>query len=131
MHLSALLALYARRIGRGSTGDERLWRVWRAVDAEPDRPWTLMSLAGIACMSPEHLRRQCRGELGKSPMAQVTDLRMQRAAALLRLGSTKVETIAVRVGYGSVYAFSTAFKRWVGQAPSDYRAEARLETAAG
>ena len=27
-HLAALLALYARRIGRGSVGDERLWRAW-------------------------------------------------------------------------------------------------------
>jgi len=124
-HLAALLALYVRRIGRGSVGDERLWRAWKAVDAEPDRAWSLESLAAIACISPEHLRRQCRRELGKSPMAHVTDMRMQRAAVLLKLDSAKVEAISAKVGYGSLYAFSVAFKRWAGTPPSAYRAEAR------
>ena len=125
MHLAALLALYARRIGGGAPGDERLWRAWRVVDAEPHRPWSLDMLAEIACISPEHLRRQCHRELGKSPMAHVTDLRMQRAAVTLRLASLKMEAIAARVGYGSLYAFSAAFKRWAGVPPSTYRAEAR------
>jgi AraC-like DNA-binding protein len=124
-NLAALVAIYARRIGGGVVSDERLWRVWRLVDAEPERAWSLPALADIACMSPEHLRRQCRRELGKSPMAHVTDLRMQRAAILLRLASFKMETIAAKVGYGSLYAFSAAFKRWAGVSPSAYRTEAR------
>ena len=124
-NLAALLAVYARRIGGVSSGDERLWRAWRAVDAEPDRAWTLGMLAEIASISPEHLRRQCRRDLGQSPMAHVTDLRMRKAAVLLKLASLKMEEIAARVGYGSLYAFSSAFKRWAGVPPSVYRADAR------
>lgn len=124
-HLAGLVALYGRRIGGGEQpGDARLWRVWQAVDEEPGRPWSLASMAKIASMSAEHLRRRCLHELGKSPMAHVTELRMQRAAILLTLTSIKIEAVAENVGYGSLCTFSAAFKRWAGMPPSIYREKA-------
>jgi AraC-like DNA-binding protein len=44
---------------------------------------------------------------------------------LLSNGSAPMIEIATRVGYGSEAAFSRAFKRWVGIAPSAWRAGER------
>jgi AraC-like DNA-binding protein len=46
--------------------------------------------------------------------------RMQIAKTLLRQGELRASEIAERVGYGSGSAFSVAFRRYVGMAPSRY-----------
>lgn len=66
-------------------------------------------------------RRLCLWQLGRSPMQQVTSLRLHRAADLLASTRMKVEEVSQTVGYENAFAFSTAFKKWVGWSPSDYR----------
>jgi AraC-like DNA-binding protein len=72
-------------------------------------------------MSAEHLRRLCLRELGRTPVQQLTYLRIQRAKELLESSDDKLEAIAPAVGYVSALVFSRAFKRWVGCTPSEYR----------
>lgn len=120
-HLAALVARLVERLGGAGSGDERLRKLWRQVDADLARAWTVALLAARAGVSGEHLRRLCLAELGTSPMAHVTKLRLRRAAALLRSSPAKIEAIAWEVGYGSVYSFSAAFKRWSGQSPGAWR----------
>jgi AraC-like DNA-binding protein len=79
-------------------------------------------------MSGEHLRRLCLAGQGCSPMGYVTALRMRRASVLLRTSQVKIEAIATEVGYGGIYAFSTAFKRWSGVPPRAWR---KTATSAG
>lgn len=116
-----LCALRLAREHETARGDERLRRLWTRVDAELGAPWTLDTLAAAAHMSGEHLRRLCQLEAGRSPMAELTRLRMRRAGLLLRGTPSKVEAVAAAVGYGSVYAFSAAFRREVGVPPSAWR----------
>jgi AraC-like DNA-binding protein len=99
----------------------RLERVWQAVDARLEHPWTLEELAQLAHLSTEGLRQRTHIEIGRSPMRQVTHLRMQRASYLLRMTSSSIETVALAVGFENAFAFSTAFKRWSGRRPSDLR----------
>jgi AraC-like DNA-binding protein len=54
-------------------------------------------------------------------MKQVAMLRMRHAAVLLAHDAYSVEAVAGRVGYDNPYAFSTAFKRYMGVPPSRYR----------
>jgi AraC-like DNA-binding protein len=54
-------------------------------------------------------------------MERVRVLRMARAAALIRRGAGKLEPMALALGYSSLYAFSTAFRRSFGVSPSEYR----------
>jgi AraC-like DNA-binding protein len=54
-------------------------------------------------------------------MQQVTHLRMRHAAALLSSESYPIIAVAARVGYDNPFAFSAAFKRSIGLAPSAYR----------
>jgi AraC-like DNA-binding protein len=122
--LAGWVHLCARRLARrseGGAGDERLRRLWTRVDAELGASWELGALAAAAGLSGEHLRRLCQRELGRSPMAELTRLRMRRAGLLLRGTPSKVEAVAAAVGYGSLYAFSAAFRREVGVPPSAWR----------
>ena len=102
----------------------RLGNLWREVQAKPAAAWTLPGLARRAGMGPEQLRRVCRIETGRSPMQHLTHLRMEAAASLLAR-ERKIEEIASLVGYANAFAFSTAFRRHLGQPPSRFRGTAR------
>ena len=103
----------------------RLWPLWQRVLEEPAFAWNLDSLARLAHLSVEHLRRISRAEVGRSPMEQVTRLRLQEAARLLLSENHLVEEIAHRVGFESERAFRAAFHRTFDCAPSAYRQQGR------
>ena len=117
-HWAALVALHAARICGEGSGAQRLHRLWEDVDQDLARHWTLSDLARLADLSPEQLRRSCLRHNQRSPMQHVTWLRMQRAATLLSSHRMSVVAVATAVGYDNPFAFSTAFKRVVGQPPS-------------
>jgi AraC-like DNA-binding protein len=121
-HCVELIQLFVSRATQPWQTDDRLWRLWEKVDANLNHPWTLRELARLACMSGEHLRRLCHKQTERSPVEQVTFLRMRRAATLLSSTPHKIESISHTVGYENSFAFSTAFKRWMGRSPSEYRA---------
>lgn len=112
---------YVARFAQPWHGEDRLARLWEAVAAAPGQPWSLAALARLAHCSGEHLRRLCRRQLGRSPMQQVTHLRIRHAAGLLTGSDLKLEAIADAVGYANPFVFSNMFKRWTGWRPSDYR----------
>jgi AraC-like DNA-binding protein len=120
-HWVELIQLQVSRLVKPFHTDERLWRLWEAIDADLDHHWTLSELSERAQLSGEHLRRLCQKHLGRSPLEHVTFLRMRRAATLLASTPRKVEAIAASVGYENAFAFSTAFKRWMKLSPSAYR----------
>jgi AraC-like DNA-binding protein len=59
--------------------------------------------------------------VGIPPMQYLTKWRMQIAAQLLTSGNVNVATVADQVGYASEAAFSRAFKKITGIAPSIWR----------
>ncbi len=120
-HWSELVHHYVLRFAQPHSSDDRLWRVWQRVETDLARAWTLDELAGIACLSGEHLRRLCRKEIGRSPMQHLTHLRLQRARHLLSITDDKVEVIARAVGFESVFTFSNTFAKWIGWRPSEFR----------
>ena len=120
-HWVELIHGFVKMSARPYQEDNRLWRIWEAVENDLRKLWRLSDLAEIGCASPEHLRRLCQQQLGRSPIQQVTYLRMRRAANLLTASDDKVEVIAQAVGYENPFTFSNAFKRWKGRRPSDYR----------
>ncbi|MDA8975529.1 AraC family transcriptional regulator [Akkermansiaceae bacterium] len=120
-HWVELIHGFVNQAARPYQEDDRLWRLWEAVENNLSRHWRLADLAEIACSSSEHLRRLCQQQLGRSPVQQVTYLRMRRAVHHLTTTQDKVETIAQKVGYENPFTFSNAFKRWTGRRPTDYR----------
>lgn len=120
-HWVELIQLYVVRFAQPWHVDDRLARLWEAVAAHPGNPWTLSELARRAHCSSEHLRRLCQRQLGRSPMNQVTYLRIRHAATLLSESDMKLDAVADAVGYANPFVFSNTFKRWTGWRPSDYR----------
>ncbi len=123
MHLWVeLIHGYVLKFAQPHRSDPRLWQLWEAVHRALDHPWTLDELAARAFLSKEHLRKLCRRELGRTPMQQVTFLRMQHARHLLSTTDDKIETIARQCGFANPFTFSNTFKAWSGWRPSEMRA---------
>ncbi len=121
-HWIELAHHHARRLAEPWRRDERLRQLWQNVGQRLAEDWTLAALAHEASVSEEHFRRLCWKELGRSPMAHLTSLRIRAAQHLLTSTQDKQEYIARQVGYQSSIAFARAFQRWVGCLPSEYRA---------
>jgi AraC-like DNA-binding protein len=88
-----------------------------AVHASAGKPWTVGDLARLCSMSRATFARVFHQVLGQAPMQYLTDWRMTLARDLLRDQEATLEEIAVQVGYSSVYAFATAFRRHHGEPP--------------
>ncbi|WP_187775767.1 AraC family transcriptional regulator [Luteimonas suaedae] len=102
-------------------GDERLAVALTRMHTHIDRPWTVAQLASAAALSRSSFFERFTQTVGVAPMEYLLAWRMQIARQLLRQGELRASEIAERVGYGSSSAFSVAFRRHVGLAPSAYR----------
>ncbi|MFL6061032.1 MAG: AraC family transcriptional regulator [Marmoricola sp.] len=91
------------------------------IHGEPERKWTVADLASAALVSPSLLDERFRTVLGMPPIRYLTAWRMHLAQDLLSTSDLGVATVARRVGYESEEAFSRAFKRKHGVAPSVWR----------
>ena len=76
------------------------------------------ALAGRAHFSRDHLDRLLAAATGESPVALRRRLLLERAAWQLSTGTTTPSEAAAAAGYGSLAAFSRAFSRAYGVAPS-------------
>lgn len=74
------------------------------------------------------LARRSQAVLGKSPLAYVRDLRVERAVHLLRTTSESVDGIAAQVGYADGVTLRTLLRRRLGRTASQLRA---IRCAAG
>jgi AraC-like DNA-binding protein len=84
-------------------------------------PLRIADLARACHASESTLLRAFRRELGLAPIAYLRVRRLDEARLLLRGGRYTVSEIATRIGYASVAAFSTAFRRRFGEVPSSVR----------
>jgi AraC-like DNA-binding protein len=105
----------------GALRDPHISRALREIHDEPERPHTVASLAAIAHMSRAAFAQRFTELVGVSPMAYVTRHRMRIATELLRDRRLTPSAVAHRVGYGSVAAFSRAYKRTTGATPTAAR----------
>ena len=93
----------------------------RLMQNEPGRQWTVASLADAVGVSRATLARRFTELVGVPPMTYLTEWRIAVAADLLRHEGMTIGAVASRVGYGSPFALSTAFKRIQGMSPAQYR----------
>nr|WP_153427009.1 AraC family transcriptional regulator [Streptomyces alkaliphilus] len=106
-------------------GDEVVGPALRLLGERPAYPWTVASLAARVGVSRAALARRFTGLVGEPPMAYLTGVRLDLAADLLRRPGCTLEGAARKVGYGSAFALSAAFKRVRGVSPREYRDGAR------
>jgi AraC-like DNA-binding protein len=126
LFIECLCDFAAKQLGteRGwlaALADPMIGRVLACMHREPEYGWTLKELARRAATSRSVLDARFRELLGRAPMSYLTGFRLQLASRHLRTSQASMAEIAGAVGYASEAAFSRAFKRHVGQSPSEWR----------
>lgn len=101
--------------------DDRLRPALDLMHDHPERPWGLHELARAAAMSRTAFAVRFREVTGVPPLTYLTQWRMLLAQRALRDGDIQIASLAARLGYASEAAFSTAFKREVGEAPLSFK----------
>ncbi|CDM62339.1 AraC family transcriptional regulator, partial [Rhizobium favelukesii] len=131
-HLMEVLLVEALRSTAGTKAppgllrglaDTRLAAAIRLMHENPTRDWTVEQLAKGAALSRSAFFERFRRAMGVAPMEYLLSWRMALAKNLLRRNEGGMKEIADRVGYGSASAFSVAFTRFVGVAPTRYLQE--------
>jgi len=79
---------------------------------------------------PLDVPAMARAAYGETPYGYLMTRRIERAKALLRLGTLSVTEVCVEVGCTSLGSFSARFTELVGETPSAYRARAHDSLAA-
>jgi AraC-like DNA-binding protein len=104
-------------------GDPAIVGALEGIHADPDRDWTVESLAHEAGLSRAAFARRFAAAVGEPPLTYLTRWRMTVAGRLLRESDLTLAAVARRVGYTSEFAFAKAFKRDHGIAPARLSAD--------
>lgn len=105
--------------------DEPLRPALTLMHAKPGHRWGLAELAHAAAMSRTTFAQRFRTVAGTPPLTYLHRWRMLLAQRALRDDDVRVRSLALQLGYASESAFSTAFKREMGQSPLRYRHQER------
>jgi AraC-like DNA-binding protein len=125
-----IASLAAEQIGwLAGARDLEVGKALALMHRNPERPWTLATLAQEAGVSRSVLAERFRHYLNETPMAYLTRWRLQMGAQMLNTTNYSVSQIAVEVGYESEAAFNRAFKREFTVPPARFRANARSQRA--
>jgi len=89
------------------------------LETQYAEPVTLAQLASLAGLSPYHVVRVVRAELGLPPHAYLTQVRVMQAKKLLRLGMP-IPQVALEAGFVDQSHLTRHFKRQVGVTPGQF-----------
>ncbi|EMA2445213.1 helix-turn-helix domain-containing protein [Vibrio fluvialis] len=123
-HIEAMtLELFLALLARQSFARKIDPRIQKAVQTMRDnlaRSLTINELANIACLSTTQYKNLFKANLGMTTFQYLTQLRMERARALLTHSDYPIGLIAEQVGFQDPSAFSRSFSRYFGQPPKFY-----------
>jgi len=106
----------------------RLSRVLEYIDTHLDEDLSVERLSGVAAFSKYHFHRQFTEFFGVGAYRYVQLSRLKRASYLLAFREQiPVVDIALASGYEGPEAFARAFRKSLGQSPSEFRKEPQWE----
>lgn len=108
----------------------RIEKVVGHLSERLDQPLTLEALAAVGHFSPYHFHRIYRGLMGETVAGTLRCMRLQRAAVELLHGTSTLDAIARRCGYGSSAAFNRAFALAYVLPPGEFRRRGVAASAA-
>jgi len=86
-----------------------------------DNNFSLEKAAERFKITPSYLSKLLKAETGSSFVDVLTNIRIQKAIAMMNTSSLKIYEIAELVGYSSQYYFSRSFKKETGFSPVQYK----------
>jgi AraC-like DNA-binding protein len=102
-------------------------RVREYLDANTRRNVALKDLSELSGLSPYHLIRVFRQELGLSPHAYFEQVRIHRARRLLKEG-LRIVDVALDLGFNDQSHLNRHFKKLTGVTPGAYRSATTYKT---
>jgi AraC-like DNA-binding protein len=108
----------------GALQDRQVGRAIALIHRQPERAWTVASLARELSMSRSAFAARFTQLAGEPVMHYVARWRMQVALGLLQDEGATVGQLAYQLGYRSEAAFARAFKRVIGVPPGMVRRRA-------
>lgn len=109
--------------GGRATLHPALVRAMETIEANIAAPLSVEKLAQQACVSPGYLMALFRRQAGKGPTQYQQELRMRRAAQLLRAPYLSVQEVGVRCGYDDPNYFARVFRKTHHCSPREFRAQ--------
>ena len=111
----------------GGLASHKLQKVLAYIEEKLAEPVGVRELASQVHMSPFHFARRFKQAVGTPPHGYITQVRIERAKALLAGTNVPLIEVATRVGYRTQAHFTGVFHRYVGTTPRAYRLGARKE----
>ena len=105
--------------------DRRFASTLALMHSQPGKDWRLSELAKAAGMSRATFALHFKAVAGVGPLGYLTEWRMRLAERALSKDGGSIARLAESLGYSSESAFSHAFKRVTGRAPTTVRRDAR------
>ena len=101
--------------------NETVRRAVGYIAAHYNKPITIEWVAGKMFVSPRHMSRCFRAELGMTFNDFLTKYRISKAESLLADGGHKIYEVAQLVGYNDSKYFCKLFKKITGKTPQEYK----------
>ena len=121
-NLSRVLSQGARQAGgSGTLAPWRMRKVLAFIDGNLGRPLSLQMVADASGLSKMHFAALFRASTGLSPSEFVAQRRIEKAQEILLCTPLPVVDVALSLGFQTQAHFSTVFKRFIGEAPSEWR----------
>lgn len=105
---------------------DKMQLVHDLIAANPERAYTLASLARAAGTNEHYLKTHFKLLFGKTVFNYLISIRMERARELLLSGDKKISDIANAVGYRYSTHFTQAFKKHFGYLPLKLKGNAGM-----
>jgi AraC-like DNA-binding protein len=99
----------------------RIVRAKLFIDTNYNHPLDLHNIAEEALFSRFHFLRLFRKAYGRTPHQYLIFVRIQKSMELLKKEHHRVSDICFEVGFESVSSFSSLFKRYTGDTPSEFQ----------
>ena len=128
-HFMRVLGLLARAYTRMPAGKERplnqISELLGYLDQHYAEPLTIRDLTKVARMSQSTLFRVFRHIMGRSPVDYLIQLRVSKAAQILRREPLRIKEVSEAVGFTDSNYFSRQFHHVMGVSPREYRLRSR------
>ena len=103
--------------------DSKIAKSLHLIHNEPEKQWTVDTLASTVAMSRTRFSVRFRDLVGESPMFYLAQWRLQKSLELLGDTRRPIQQVASQTGYLSPAAFTRAFHEKFGISPRQYRAQ--------
>jgi len=91
------------------------------IESNYGNNFSITELAEHCCISESRLFHIFRNELGMTPIKYRNEIRVEKAAEILRASDITLEDVAERCGFNSVTYFRETFREYTGLTPTEYR----------